>query len=447
MCLTVNNPSDPCCDGSRSKKQIGVDIYRLSKTVGPLNDDATIPGTIPWSVLSEPVDVNEGQTARFVVLITSDSKPRSTVIGVGAPRPLRDRAEFLTAPMRSTVSNVDENFYKRRLASETTQTKRPTAHGLSIPEGSHCGPLVLQSLELPIHAAIQGDAPIGLNFGGSEAAFVRVLLNGVPVTGVIPIAVPASRQINLSATFPPIVVGLEEAIEVQEGDTLEWDIWYRIPLLGILDAGLPLLGFALSVLYAYEGTGFLFPYYGDHAEWVFGALNGANANYRRLSPRLKWKLRVPPGSDYLFRGVDRELALVPQQGWDYSTGESYLQNTDMPPGEIRLKDPSSPTGDSIVFRWWQELPEIVLTTYPRDGGGVGVRVRYQIFGDQYDPWDNGQNGVWNPWSKQKFTLQGLESGYFDGIEGASYWSTIDYEREFPLDLVPDFLMMIPYQTI
>lgn len=443
MCISFGNPSEPCCDGGGTGKiRVPVDIWRIAEFVRPLNDDATFPDVLPW-VAIEPRNVVQTQTARYAVHVSDFSNPVYVGPDPNVFNPLGDRWEFLTAPLRHRVSNA--SLYLRTLASETAQDKRPTAHGAGIPAGSHCGSLTLNTLELPVFAAIAGSSPHGWFYGGSTTAYVRIFVNGVNVSGVVPVVAGFTNQINADAIVNGIRVALSSPIVVRDGATIEWDIWFKIQIRGEYYVGVSAPDGFLEPLVATESSAFQFSYYGDRINYLFGALSGGNANYRKLTNRLGWRLKLFSGGEYLFGGESRELKLIAQDGWVYSDSSIPGTTSRLPPDNIHLfVDNGVGTGDSIRFRWQQELPEIILTTW---SGGTGIRVRYQIFGTAYDPSENARNGVWNPLRRTTFTLQGAE--VVDGVEGLPrsdrfYWSSIALSGE-NFAIAPARIQVIPYR--
>jgi hypothetical protein len=418
----------------------------MAELVGPLNGDSSLIGyDQTWS------DSSDADFPHTMSISQSKWESPSEIddpLHIDYP----DRWELLCKPLRHRVTNFDltpgETTSPRIYAAETAQDKRPTTHIGAIPSGSHCGELRLSTLELPVLTVIddQSGDPLPFRDGGSEIVAVRVLINGVDVTGVMPVQGGSfTRYINdlNGSVSGGMLVALPEAVTVTGRPTIEWDVWLRIKLQGDYIGGDVVPFVAMRT---HPQSRYLSPFYGDRINFLFGAIAGADANYRQLNQRLHWRLQLPANSEYLFNGTSRTLRLEPQDGWSYVDDFAAVNanGQNLPPTEINMIDSR---GDQIIFRWRLELPEIELTVIS-GGPGASYRVRFQIFGNSYDAYEWGRQGVWNPWRRARFTLQGEESSQVEVGSTQRWWSSFavpGMSEQTRFNAAPRTLTLTPYQ--
>lgn len=405
MCISFGNPSEPCCGGgARSQGVVKIDISRCTELVGPVETAPELPTfTDAWAAHLLP--------GSYAINVQTSSTPvRTDPDGT-------KYWEVRCQPMRHRIGagELQYGFTEAalRMRAAESSISQLTGHSGTIPNGAHCGPMILKTVDLPSLCGRNG-SPHHLDFldDGSEIVAVRLLVNGRDVSGVVLVSVPMTLArpglgYGLIDRFaPPARIELAEPITVSSTAVIQWDVWTILRVKGTTPAALPTLyGYAAPITVpsadSGDNLGVQFP--------LFSAVQAADANFRRLYRKGVFSVDVPANAENIFDGFTGRLRFEARDGWTYSHNGTYDVdgNAIIPPTVLQMSHVA--TGQSITIDFARELPQVVLS--------AGQLLRYQVFGTSYDPWEYGRHGVWNPFRKTNFQLQGIllaTAGYLPG---------------------------------
>lgn len=362
-----------------------IDIRRLTEIVGPLVSDTTLPAySQAWTY--------DGSAQRY------EAPLAGTLVAMGSV--------FRYQPMRHKVTALYAIDARRTIAAQNTSIHLGITAG-GIPAASHCSPLTLSRIFLPLLFLWRESAP---EFSGTAIAdFVRVLVNGVDVSGVQPVSTALNSVSTngnpLWGNAAPVQIDLPTPITIEPTDVIEWDIWTSI---NIRSTGSSTTGGFINHPHFVTTHDFMRSnaYGADYPRFPFRAQSASNAN-AKLRSRSRWRLTLSADDGYRFGGTSDTLDLVPQDGWSCTEpggplgGNIYMQHLTF--------------GDKIRFRWDREIPDVEIFVPGVLGGPFGAylyqprTIRFQPFGSAYQPWEYAQHGTWNPRGNSTFSLQGILS--------------------------------------
>lgn len=381
--------------GTRLAPYASLSIYRLSRLVGPQNDDESIEGyDTPWTL--------SGDIGGALGIVLGSAEAPDIPAGVSPAQWIRR-----CKPLRYRVGGLPPEW------STEIRARAAEWPGLSIgitdtmvPSDSHCAGLTVSTISLPIPMLIRDDSLIA--DAGSRISHLRVLRNGVDITGVI--TLPTSGHgfsvYDIGSGFGSGSFSLTPAdIQVDvtpfasaPADVFEVDIWVYAH---VSDSSLSAIWPNRAILWALQGHYEHYITRQPRKLWRFDATN-ANAD---MPQSTGWLLRIPEDSVWLFGNATRELVIVSQEDWTYSQ---------TPVSRTMIHAGYGVTGrvQEITLRWDREIPEITISTptigEPTSGVPLAAnrQLRYQPSGTAYDDWAYFRHGLWDRLGTTVFSLQG-----------------------------------------
>jgi hypothetical protein len=332
-----------------------------------------------------------------------------------AGTPANPRFIAKMAPIRFRIGDTGwSNFTPKRtrqLLAQGSGSGETAFSNLSPPEDGHAGAAIVTSVTIT--------PPLGTLYNSSQSGvkFVRMLVNGADVSGILSVNALANQYNGYGVYACRAATITISPTVITDDDVVEFDYWYLFSVTrsegfyatgdnGIDGGPIPVVGAAT------ESKDLQYP------QLQFRALfNSINVQSKRTAGD-KYKLTFA-GNPV---GGASELTMESQTGWLFEQLSATM---------IRMsKTTGTGSGERVTFNWGREIAEIIVSrmgTMP-PGSSPFMRFLPAASGD-YGQIDGASTpGVWDPQGTTTFSVRAVMA--LTGLGGVGYCDSSRYPSNY-----------------